>query len=85
MHVYKDAKWSWEVEQDEAFQELKRWLCSAPILACPDIIVEFTLHVDASNYGLGAALTQSQNGKEFVIAFASQLLNDAERNHSTTE
>lgn len=82
---YKDAKWSWGLEQDEVIQDLKRLLCSVPILACPDIIVEFALQIDASNYGLGAPLTQSQNGKEFVIAFASQLLNDAERNHSTPE
>lgn len=41
--------------------------------------------MDASNYRLGAALTETQNGGKVVIVFASRLLNDAERNYSTTE
>lgn len=64
----KDTKWSWGLKQDEAFLELKRRLFFAPVLACPDFSVEFILQVNASNYGLGAALTQSQNGSEVVIA-----------------
>lgn len=43
------------------------------------------LQVDASDYGLGAALTQKQDGKDVAIAFASRLLSDQERKYSTTE
>lgn len=81
----KNARWSWGMEQETAFNDLKRRLSSAPILACPDFTLEFTLQVDASNFGLGAAMTQAQGGKEVVIAFASRLLTEAERNYSTTE
>ncbi len=81
----KDAKWEWGPQQANSFDELKRFLCTTPILACPDFNLTFTVQVDASNSGLGAALTQEHGGKEVVIAYASRLLSDPERNYSTTE
>lgn len=81
----KDIKWSWDSEQQLAFDELKRLLCTTPILSCPDFSVPFVLQVDASNEGLGASLTQIQNGHEVVIAYASRLLSEPERNFTTTE
>ena len=64
---------------------MKRSLSTTPVLACPDFSKTFTLQVDASNTGLGAALTQIHDGKEVVIAYASRLLSDPEQNYSTTE
>lgn len=81
----KNAKWCWGDEQTKAFDELKRALSTAPILACPDFAETFVLQVDASNAGLGAALTQRQNDREVVVAYASRLLSDTEQNYTTTE
>lgn len=53
-----------------AFQRLKEVLFTATVLACPDFEKTFVLQVDVSNYG-GAALTQTVDGKEVVIAYAS--------------
>ena len=60
-------------------------LTSAPIIAYPDFNESFTLQTGASDTGLGVVVTQVQNVEERVIAYASSILNKAERNYSTTE
>lgn len=81
----KGRHWKWGDEQQQAFDTLKTKLTEAPVLACPDFTKTFTLQTDASDYGLGAVLTQELEGTERVIAYASRHLNKAEKNYSTTE
>lgn len=81
----KSTKWSWTESQEEAFLGLKQKLTTTPILACPDFGKPFVLQVDASDDGLGAALTQKKDGKENVIGYASRLLSDSERKFTVTE
>lgn len=75
----------WTPEAESAFQKLKESLISAPVLSCPDYTLPFEVHTDASNYGVGAMLTQTVNGKEHPIAYMSKSLSAAERNYSITE
>lgn len=80
----KDFKWS--LEQQKAFDTLKKCLTEAPVLTCPDFSLPFELHVDASGVGTGAVLLQKQGKrKEQVIAYASRTLNRDERKRDTTE
>lgn len=81
----KTTRWTWNERQERAFESLKTKLSTAPILTCPDFERTFVLQVDASNEGLGAALTQFNGKKENVIAFASRLLTDHEKRFTTTE
>ncbi|KAH8315152.1 hypothetical protein KR059_012016, partial [Drosophila kikkawai] len=81
----KDRKWQWAERQEQAFNELKKLLTEAPILACPDFEAKFVLQTDASEYGIGAVLTQTIDEQERVVAYASRRLNNAERNYSVTE
>jgi hypothetical protein len=69
----------------KSFRTIKEVLVSAPVLASPDFSLPFTIQCDASNYGLGAALTQFQSGQEKVIAYASRTLTKPERNYSVGE
>lgn len=75
----------WTDEADVAFKKLKECLVSAPVLSCPNFELPFQVHTDASNYGVGAMLTQCINGKEHPIAYMSRSLTAPEKNYSITE
>ena len=77
-------EFSWTSAADQAFNDLKNRLCSAPILSLPDFFLPFTIHTDASDFGLGAVLSQRRGENEKVIAYASGTVTPAERNYSTT-
>ena len=70
-----NAKWNWDANCEAAFLTLKEKLTTASVLAYPDENRgEFILDCDASNSGIGAVLSQLQDGAERVIAYASQTL-----------
>ncbi|CAG4993531.1 unnamed protein product [Colias eurytheme] len=81
----KDVEFNWSQSQTQAFESLKSMLTNAPILQYPDFSKDFILTTDASNYALGAILSQGDIGKDLPIAYASRTLNKAEGNYSTTE
>lgn len=80
----KDQPFIWTGECEEAFAAMKESLTTAPILAYPRLEVGFILDTDASNFALGAVLSQEQEGRERVIAYASRTLNKAEQNYCVT-
>jgi hypothetical protein len=76
----------WGPSQSQSFEKLKSIICSSFILAFPDFKKPFILRKDASDYGLGAVLSQtSHDGHERPIAFASRSLSKCERNYHATE
>ena len=56
-----------------AFEELKKRLCSDPVITLLDLRKPFVLQCDASGHSIGAVLMQ--DGK--VVAYESQLLQNA--------
>lgn len=58
----KDAQFVWMDECARSFQTLKEKLTSAPVLSYPSFEKPFVLETDASIAGLGAVLSQSQEG-----------------------
>jgi len=58
---------------------------TTPTLSCPNFEIPFVLQTDASSVGLGAVLTQTIEGEEKVIVFASRALADPEKKYSVTE
>jgi len=68
----KDRIWDWNQECQESFDKLKSKLSNTPLLAFPDFKAPFILTTDASTVGLGAVLSQVQEGIERPISFASR-------------
>ena len=80
----KNARFSWGIEQEEAFNQLKERLTSAPILGMPRHEGTYYFDTDASDIALGAVLLQNQDGDEVVLAYASRILSRAEQNYDVT-
>lgn len=79
-HISKNTPVVWNTECERVFRQLKSALVSAPVLAYADFHLPFRLYTDASLDGLGAVLSQTQDGKERVIAYASRSLHPTEKN-----
>ena len=75
----KNARFVWMDECDQSFQELKRRLVTAPMLALPIEFGNFLVYSDASKKGLRCILMQNNN----VIAYASPHLKPYEQNYPT--
>ncbi|GAQ91782.1 DNA/RNA polymerase superfamily protein [Klebsormidium nitens] len=74
--------WGWSEACQQAFETLKIKFTEVPILRRPDHKRPFELHTDWSGVGLGAVLVQRDDqGREFVIAYASRSNNRTERNY----
>ena len=80
----KDQRFVWSQDCDTAFHALKDALLSAPVLAYPTRDEPFILDTDASAYGIGAVLSQVQDGEEKVIAYGSKTLSRSQMRYCTT-
>ncbi|RVW41521.1 Retrovirus-related Pol polyprotein from transposon 17.6 [Vitis vinifera] len=83
--LLKDAEFIWTKACQEAFKRLKSLLTTAPIVRSPNWSLPFELMCDASDYAVGAVLGQREDGKPYVVYYASKTLNDAQKNYTTTE
>ena len=63
---------------------IKELLTEAPILGYPSSDGLFILDFDASNTGIGAVLSQFQDGDEKVISYASKILSRTQQNYCVT-
>ncbi|KAL3698607.1 hypothetical protein R1sor_012683 [Riccia sorocarpa] len=69
-----------------AFEELKKALVTALVLAKPDWSKMFIVYTDASNIALGCTLSQlDDKAHDHPIAYASRQMVQAERDYSVTE
>ena len=71
----------WNEAAQEAFEELKRRFISAPILKHFDPELQTVLETDASDFAIGAVLSQYHGSTLHPVAFFSKKLNAAERNY----
>jgi hypothetical protein len=74
-----DTKFNWSSRCNEAFEQLKVLLTTAPVLAQLDIEKPFDVYCDASGGGLGCVLIQEGR----LIAYASRQLRWHEEHYPT--
>ena len=81
----KDAKFVWSESCQKSFEELKSHLTTAPIVRAPNWQLPFEVMCDASDLSIGAVLRKREDGKPYVVYYASKTRNEAQRNYTTTE
>ncbi|KAK0134339.1 Retrovirus-related Pol polyprotein from transposon 17.6 [Merluccius polli] len=80
------ATFIWTPEAQQSFEAVKRLIVDSPALSLFDPELPTIVTTDASDYGLGAVLTQIHpDASERTVAFASRTLSPAERKYSTVE
>ena len=72
-----DAKFEWDSECQQRFEELKAYLTTAPIVRVPNWQLPFEVMCDASDLAVGAVLGQRAEGKPYVVYYARKTLNEA--------
>ena len=80
----KGVPFEWSESCQSAFNQLKKKLTEAPVLAYPQFgpsTEQFILQTDASATGIGAILEQAGH----VVAYASRTLSSSEKNYSVIQ
>jgi transposase InsO family protein len=80
----KESRWAWDANHQRSFKALKEMLTTAPTLIIPDTSPgkSFVIHIDASDYAVGAVLLQDQGLGLQPCAYYSKKLDPAQRHYS---
>ncbi|GJP66599.1 hypothetical protein CLOP_g23514 [Closterium sp. NIES-67] len=77
----KNTPYKWEPKHQEAVQQLKQALTSAPVLILPDPERNYVIKADASDQAVRAVLMQDQGNGLQPIPYLSKKLHGAEQNY----
>ncbi|GJP80149.1 hypothetical protein CLOP_g10375, partial [Closterium sp. NIES-67] len=77
----KNTPYKWEPQHQEAVEQLKQALTSAPVLILRDPESDYVMEADASDQAMGAVLMQDQGNGLQPIAYLSKKLHGAELNY----
>jgi hypothetical protein len=72
--THKDTLFHWTTQATEA-----------PVLCIPDAELPFTVTTDASDFAVGAVLSQDQGNGPQPVAFTSRKMNVHEKNYAVHE
>ena len=81
----KDSKFLSNDRFQASFEGLKLHLTTEPIVRAPNWQLPFEVMCDASDFAIGAVLGSREDGKHYVVYYARKILNEAQRNYTTTE
>jgi hypothetical protein len=73
-----EEKFIWGVEQRGAFKKIKEYLMSPHVLQALKTRNPFNMYIAVQERVIGDILLQKEDDKEFLVAYVSQRLLDAE-------
>ena len=59
-----ESKWDWTDKHQKAFKAIKNIILRKTLLSYPDFTKPFDIHTDASDFQLGAVISQNKNKKQ---------------------
>jgi hypothetical protein len=78
----KDVPFTWATDEQRAFERLKRALVTAPVLRSPDPDLPYVVTTDASDFAVGAVLSQDDGAGDRPVAFTSSTLNETRQRYA---
>jgi hypothetical protein len=81
----KHEEFIWGEEKREASEKIKEYLKSPPVLRASKTGNPFKMYIAAQEWVIGTILLQEEDGKEFLVAYVSQCLLDAETRYVFVE
>jgi hypothetical protein len=73
-----NVEFKWGIPQQKAYKQLREAIPLETVLFVPQDKGKFKVEANASNYAMGAVLSQQVDEKWRPIAFMSKLFNEAE-------
>lgn len=80
-----ESVFKWTLNHDNEWKTLKTSLTTVPVLAFYNEALETKVSMDASSYGLGAALFQRHDTEWRPVAYESRVLTECESRYSQIE
>ena len=81
----KHTPFTWSLREGEAFRALKTALQIAPVLQLADPTRPYIVTTDASDFAMGAVLSQVWDNGEHLTAYESRKMNAAKQNYPMHE
>ena len=81
----QDRSFDWTEKAEQAFQKLKDSMSQTPVLCIADTNKPFVVTTDASDFAVGAVLSQDQGNGLQPVAFESRKMKPAELNYAAHE
>ena len=85
LKLKNNQEFKWGDVQQKAFEEIKEYMKSQPVLVPPQQDKPFKLYVSADSQTIGSALMQEFEGKEQIVFYLSIRLLDLETRYSPIE
>jgi ribonuclease HI len=85
LQLKNEAEFSWGVDQQHAFDDIKKYLSLPLMMKASMAGIPFRLYITVEDVVIGAVLTQVTDGKEHIITYLIRHLIDAETRYSFIE
>jgi hypothetical protein len=85
LRLKNEAEFTWGADQQCAFDDIKTYLSSPPVMKAPMAGIPFRLYIAAEDVVIGAVLMQVTKGKEHIITYLNWCLIDVEMRYSFIE